>query len=117
MAFLPAEAAWFRANTWAAHAHSGSQAHTSLGSPDPPFRGHSSSTGSLRTCSGKQKLPCHSEDCTISHRPHCLAAPSAPHRQCAKDRLGDRELGRGIFQGTLQGPGALCRPGSALAVP
>ena len=49
MAFLRAAAGSFRAYTWAAHAHSGSQAHTSLGSPDPPFRGHSSSTGSLGT--------------------------------------------------------------------
>ena len=55
MAFLRAAAGSFRAYTWAAHAHSGAQAHTSLGSPDPPFRGHSSSTGSLGTCSGKQK--------------------------------------------------------------
>ena len=50
LAFLPATAGSFRAYTWAAHAHSGSQAHTSLGSPDPPFRGHSSSSGSLGTC-------------------------------------------------------------------
>ena len=50
MAILRAEAAWLRANTWAAHAHSGSPALASLGSPNPPFRGHSSSTGSLGTC-------------------------------------------------------------------
>ena len=55
MAFLRAESAWFRANTWAAHAHSGSQAHASLGSPDPPFRGHSSSTRSLGTCPWTQE--------------------------------------------------------------
>ena len=47
MAFLRAEAAGFRALTWAAHAHSGSPAHACLGSPDPPFRGHSSSTGEI----------------------------------------------------------------------
>ena len=49
MAFLRAAAGSFRAYRWAAPAHSGSQAHTSLGSPDPPFRGHSSSTVSLGT--------------------------------------------------------------------
>ena len=53
--FSPSRGWLVRAYTWAAHAHSGSQAHTSLGSPDPPFRGHSSFTGSLRTCSGKQQ--------------------------------------------------------------
>ena len=55
MAFLRAAAGWFRAYTWAAHAHSGAQAHTSLGSPDPPFRGHSSFTGSLGTCPWTQE--------------------------------------------------------------
>ena len=55
MAFLRAEAAGFRALTWAAHANSGSPAHACLGSPDPPFRGHSSSTGSLGTCPWTQQ--------------------------------------------------------------
>ena len=55
MAFLRAAAGSFRAHTWAAHAHSGSQAHASLGSPDPPFRGHSSFTGSLGTCPWTQE--------------------------------------------------------------
>ena len=55
MAFLRAAAGSFRAYTWAAHAHSGSQAHASLGSPDPPFRGHSSCTGSLGTCPWTQE--------------------------------------------------------------
>ena len=55
MAFLRAAAGSFRAYTWAAHAHSGSQAHAFLGSPDPPFRGHSSSTGSLGTCPWTQE--------------------------------------------------------------
>ena len=55
MAFLRAESAWFRANTWAAHAHSGSPAHASLGSRDPPFRGHSSFTESLGTCPWTQE--------------------------------------------------------------
>ena len=50
MAFLRAESAWFRANTWAAHAHSGSQAHASLGSPDPPLSCQTICTGSLGTC-------------------------------------------------------------------
>ena len=47
MAFLQAEAAWFRANTWAAHAHSGSPTTilpwvtgpTLEGSRDPHLRG------------------------------------------------------------------------------
>ena len=55
MAFLRAAAGSFRAYTWAARAHSGSQAHASLGSPDPPFRGHSSFTGSLGTCPWTQE--------------------------------------------------------------
>ena len=55
MAFLRAAAGPFRAHTWAAHAHSGSQAHASLGSRDPPFRGHSSTTGSLGTFSWTQE--------------------------------------------------------------
>ena len=55
MAFLRAAAGSFRASTWSAHAHSGSQAHTSLGTPDPPFRGHSGSTTSLGTCPWTQE--------------------------------------------------------------
>ena len=55
IAFLRAAGAWFGSYTWAAHSHSGSQAHASLGSPDPPFRGHSSSTGSLGTCPWTQE--------------------------------------------------------------
>ena len=55
MAFLRAAAGSFRAYMWAAHAHSGAQAHTSLRSPDPPFRGHRSSTGSLDTCPWTQE--------------------------------------------------------------
>ena len=39
MAFLRAESAWFRANTWAA-----------LGSPDPPLSCQTICTGSLGTC-------------------------------------------------------------------
>ena len=50
MAFLRAESAWFWAKTWAAHAHSGSQAHASLGSPDPPLSCQTICTGSLGTC-------------------------------------------------------------------
>ena len=55
MAFHPAAAGSFRAYKWAAHAHSGSQAHASLLSPDPTFRGQSSSTGSLGTCPWTQE--------------------------------------------------------------
>ena len=55
MALFLAAAGSFRAYKRAARAHSGSQAHTSLGSPDPPFRGHSSSTGSLGTCPWTQE--------------------------------------------------------------
>ena len=55
MAFLRTAAGSFGAYTWAAHAHSGSQAHTSLDSPDPRFRGHSSYTGSLGTCPWTQE--------------------------------------------------------------
>ena len=50
MAFLRAAAGSFRAHTWAAHAHSGSQAHASLGSPDPPLSCQTICTGSLGTC-------------------------------------------------------------------
>ena len=55
MAFLRAAAGSFRAYKWAARAHSGSPPEASLGSPDPPFRGHSSSTGSLGTCPWTQE--------------------------------------------------------------
>ena len=40
MAFLQAPGRWFRAYTWAAHAHSGSPPQASLGSRDQPLRGH-----------------------------------------------------------------------------
>ena len=50
MAFLRAEAGWFRAYSWAGHALSDSPPQASLGSRYPPFRGHSSFTGSLGTC-------------------------------------------------------------------
>ena len=101
MAFLRAAAGSFRAYTWAAHAHSGAQAHTSLGSPNPPFRGHSSSTGSLGTCLWTQEPPCHLEDHAISPGEHCPEALPASHRHCTQDRLVDQGPGRGIFQGTL----------------
>ena len=103
MAFLRAAAGSFRAYTWAAHAHSGSQAHAFLGSPDPPFRGHSSSTGSLGTCLWTQEPPCHLEDHAITAGEHCPEALLASHRHCAQDRLVDQGPGRGIFQGTLKG--------------
>ena len=101
MAFLRAAAGSYRAYTWAAHAHSGSQAHTSLGSPNPPFRGHSSSTGSLGTCLWTQEPPCHLEDHAITAGEHCPEALLASHRHCAQDRLVDERPGWGIFQGTL----------------
>ena len=55
MAFLQAPGGWFRAYTWAGHAHSGTPPQASLGSRDPPFSCQTIFTGSLGTCVGKQK--------------------------------------------------------------
>ena len=101
MAFLQAAAGSFRAYTWAALAHSGSQAHTSLGSPNPPFRGHSSSTGSLGTCLWTQEPSLPPRGPRDFRWGNCPEAVPASHRHCAQDRLVDERPGRGIFQGTL----------------
>ena len=68
------------------------------GSSDPPFRCHSSFTGSLGTCPFKQKPslpPRRRRDFSGATLP---SSTPTPHRHCAQDRLGDQGLG-GDFPG------------------
>ena len=101
MAFLRAAAGSFRAHTWAAHAHSGSQAQAFLGSPDHPLEVTEVPRGPWAPVRGHRSTPCHLKDHAISAAEHCPEALPASHRHCAQDRLVDQGPGRGIFQATL----------------
>ena len=103
MAFLRAAAGSFRAHTWAAHAHSGSQAHASLGSPDPPCRGHSNSTGSLGTCLETEAHPATQRTARVpmGHTSQQLSQ-HLRHSVRRKD-LGTGGLGGGFSRGLSDG--------------
>ena len=103
MAFLRAAAGSFRAYSWAAHAHSGSQAHASLGSPDPPLSCQTICTGSLGTCLGNGSPPCHPEDRAIS-----MGHTSQQLSQLLTDSVRRKDLGtgglcRGLSKGLSEG--------------
>ena len=94
--FSPSRGWLPRAYMWAAHAHSGSQAHLSLGSPDPPLSCQTICTGSLGTCLETEAHPATQRTARfpMGHTSQQLSQ-LLRDSVCRKD-LGTGGLGRGF---------------------
>ena len=98
MAFLRATAGSFRAYSWAVHAHSGSQAHASLGSPDPPLSCQTICTGSLGTCLETEATPTPRGPCDFPWATLPSSSPSTSDTVCA-----GKTWGTGAWAGDFPG--------------
>ena len=103
MAILRAEAAWLRANTWAAHAHSGSPTTSLPRSLAPPWSCLTICTGSLGTCLGNGSPPCHPEDRAISMGHTSQQLSQLLTDSVRRKDLGTGGLGRGFSKGLSEG--------------
>ena len=96
--FSPSRGWLPRAYMWAAHAHSGSQAHLSLGAPDPPLSCQTICTGSLGTCLETEAHPATQRTARFP-----MGHTSQQLSQLLRDSVCRKDWGPGAWAGDFPG--------------